>query len=76
MFREPKCGECVGELMECFGSLWNVSGACGMFRKLVEYFGELVECCREKNRLENHLAAYRNGFGGYMPEIILFATIW
>ena len=45
VFPEPKCGECVGELMECFGSLWNVSEACGTFRKLVEYFGELGECC-------------------------------
>ena len=34
VFREPKCGECVEELMTCFGSLWNVSGACGMFGSL------------------------------------------
>ena len=45
MFREPECGECVGELIKCFGSLSNVSEASGMFRKLVEYFGKLVECC-------------------------------
>ena len=50
--------------MNVWGSLWNVSEACGMFRKLLECFGELVKCfgslCTEKNkenRLENGLAA-------------------
>ena len=59
--------ECFGELVECFGSqnavnvwgsLWNVSEACGMFRKLVDCFGSLCNAeKRKENRFENGLAA-------------------
>ena len=63
VFRRPQCGECLGELMERFGSFLNVSEACRMFRKLVECFGSLwtvSEACVMQKR----------------EKRIVFRTVW